>query len=1273
MKVKMKQIFGILFSLLLVLGLMQAMSLMAYAEEPSPEVTLNMPAGWDIPSQSTTGTNSYSNGTYTIQLYGPSGSGYKNNSSYLLLGKKDAYLELPAFDFDVEKIVVTGNSQASTAVHFNMFVNDTAVSTEVTGSTGTQTFEIASDYQSAGNVYRLKVTSNHNVQITKIEIYKKESVAVTGVTISPNTAQEIDVDCITSFTATVEPDDAEDKTVKWSVGGTDAGAVTLYSDADCTQKVGSGASETYTVYALGKSAGTATVTVTSNADSSKTASCDVKVNSVVPVQKVYAITSENFGDCFKRDGSGKLRDIVAEGSVLDFQGTFDKDELKNYTQNGQIYINKKVDVISSTKDAVFHSENSTNYWRFYVSAGADNINVSEIQFENGAFFVTGASNVTVDNISIIANMRGVGSGTGFLSIHTGASNVVIKNSYFENGGTGSACVVLGKGSDHGTFENNTFKITGSSGNVISANIFVGSGEYPSYNTYKNNTIESEIAGSSFSYAMTVCGSGNLVEGNTIIFEGSTLLNQYGADSSDNIYRNNTITSIAGDGKVSINPSANSVVEGNIFEGTVNVAKNSIFTDNIVSGSINISGADNQFSDSDISGTVTVNSNATNLQFIGNDVEGKVVVKADGCTLKENRIISTEEYCVELSSSSNDVEYNLLRAAEKFGDDAVNPGSGSDNVIQNNRGHDHDFTYTASGDTITATCANTDGYCTLDDGTEQHNHAISLSIAAPTLTTYGQTGEGISAEATLDGSDDFNTATGQSVSAENIMYYKAVKSGETYTKGDALNDTPTDAGDYLAEITLMGVKTGEETTGDVTVSAGYTIEKATTTITTAPAAGEITYGQTLADSTLTGGEASVEGSFAWKDSTVAPAVSDSQTTEYDVVFTPTDVNYSTAECKVKLTVNKADAVAATVTANNRAYDETEKPLVTVTGEATGGEMKYAIGTDAATAPTEGWGTSVPAATDAGSYYVWYKVVGDDNHSDADPVCVKVKILNTGMFADIEYGTWKYTAAEAVYDKKIMVGKGMVDGKIIFAPDEKVNRSQLITSIYAMDGKPDVDYVQQFSDVKESDWFAKAVTWAANNDITAGTAAGQFGVKGNATREQVAVMLYKYAKYCGYDVSVSESTTLDGFADADKVHDWALDAVKWAVERKIISGKGSGSNLKIAPDQGATRIECAAMLNRFSEVCTVVVIPDEILEEPLALPTEDMEETPASEDEIEDVIVDEDEEIIDEEDSEVADEESEVVDEEDSEVIDEEKPEVIDEEDADVIDNQETEDY
>ena len=77
-------------------------------------------------------------------------------------------------------------------------------------------------------------------------------------------------------------------------------------------------------------------------------------------------------------------------------------------------------------------------------------------------------------------------------------------------------------------------------------------------------------------------------------------------------------------------------------------------------------------------------------------------------------------------------------------------------------------------------------------------------------------------------------------------------------------------------------------------------------------------------------------------------------------------YAQATKEVTVTINKANAVAATVTANNRTYDGTEKPLVTVTGEPTGGTMQYALGTDAATAPAdELYTTSIPAKTDAGT--------------------------------------------------------------------------------------------------------------------------------------------------------------------------------------------------------------------------------------------------------------------------------------------------------------------
>jgi len=245
-------------------------------------------------------------------------------------------------------------------------------------------------------------------------------------------------------------------------------------------------------------------------------------------------------------------------------------------------------------------------------------------------------------------------------------------------------------------------------------------------------------------------------------------------------------------------------------------------------------------------------------------------------------------------------------------------------------HTHAFTYSASGATITASCG-ADG-CDLTS-------APTLTIVKPTLTTYGQTGDGISASATLTGLEDFNTATGKTVAATDIKYYKATKGeGGVYTKGDEITTgAPTGAGDYLAEITVSGVKTSEGEDKSVTASVGYTIAR-------------------------------------------------------------------------------ADSTAATVTANNRTYDATEKPLVTVTGEPTGGEMQYALGTE--TEATEQYTTSIPTAINAGTYYVWYKVVGDDNHNSSTPASVSVTIskaeVTAPTIASKTYNTEKQTATVAASD-------------------------------------------------------------------------------------------------------------------------------------------------------------------------------------------------------------------------------------------------------------------
>ncbi len=130
-----------------------------------------------------------------------------------------------------------------------------------------------------------------------VDITYIPSVDVTDVTLN-TTEATISVGGVQELTATVSPDDATDQKVQWSVAGTNADAVKLYTDENCTTEVGTDATETLTVYAKGISAGSATVTATSNADSTKTATCTVTVNPATPT---VAISPEGAGTVTAED------------------------------------------------------------------------------------------------------------------------------------------------------------------------------------------------------------------------------------------------------------------------------------------------------------------------------------------------------------------------------------------------------------------------------------------------------------------------------------------------------------------------------------------------------------------------------------------------------------------------------------------------------------------------------------------------------------------------------------------------------------------------------------------------------------------------------------------------------------------------------------------------------------------------------------------------------------------------------------------------------------
>lgn len=133
---------------------------------------------------------SYTNGAgYTI-TFGKSNGGHriiimgKDSECYLIFGKQDATLSLPAFPFAVSKIKVFGRTNASSKVKQNIFVGEEAVSTETTNATEDHIYEIAEAFQAAGNIYTLKVTNPNNTQIIKIVVYAKDETVAGAINIA---------------------------------------------------------------------------------------------------------------------------------------------------------------------------------------------------------------------------------------------------------------------------------------------------------------------------------------------------------------------------------------------------------------------------------------------------------------------------------------------------------------------------------------------------------------------------------------------------------------------------------------------------------------------------------------------------------------------------------------------------------------------------------------------------------------------------------------------------------------------------------------------------------------------------------------------------------------------------------------------------------------------------------------------------------------------------------------------------------------------------------
>lgn len=178
-----------------------------------------------------------------------------------------------------------------------------------------------------------------------------------------------------------------------------------------------------------------------------------------------------------------------------------------------------------------------------------------------------------------------------------------------------------------------------------------------------------------------------------------------------------------------------------------------------------------------------------------------------------------------------------------------------------------------------------------------------------------------------------------------------------------------------------------------------------------------------------------------------------------------------------------------------------------------------------------------------------------------------------FTDVSGADWFYDEVEYAYTNGIMTGKDADT----FAPYEFLARAQFAVILHRMNDEPEVTYADTFRDVGKDIWYTDAILWAADTKVVTGYSNGNFGPGDNINREQMALMMYRYANYNGYDTSMRAD--FGQYQDAASVSDFAAEAMQWAVGEKIITGKYNETQLD--PKGNASRAECATIMMRFME--------------------------------------------------------------------------------------------
>ena len=185
-------------------------------------------------------------------------------------------------------------------------------------------------------------------------------------------------------------------------------------------------------------------------------------------------------------------------------------------------------------------------------------------------------------------------------------------------------------------------------------------------------------------------------------------------------------------------------------------------------------------------------------------------------------------------------------------------------------------------------------------------------------------------------------------------------------------------------------------------------------------------------------------------------------------------------------------------------------------------------------------------------------GKPNTGNADNI--------SSIFQDLQPGAWYSEAIAYVYALGLM--QGVAEGE--FAPNANLSRAMLAQIIYNMAGQPETSANSSFADVADNVWYSKAISWANAQGVVTGYSAAEFAPNAEITREQMIVMLWRYAG------QPATSWQQADFPDWPQSSAYARQAICWAAECGLIKGHSDGT---LRPQATATRAEAAQVLQNY----------------------------------------------------------------------------------------------